>query len=291
MMEKLHTLTYRWLGTAGLEFTGDGYTLLVDPFFTRPSTTALLRGARVPANAALAARYISRADALLVTHPHYDHVMDVPAVMQLTGARAYGSPNTCTLLAWHGIPEGQIQSVQVGDCFEVGPFKVTVFPAAHTRLPLSRLFNGALPAHLREDGPGGPQAKSPLPLRLWQYRMDTCFSFRIQAGERVILVGNHPVRADTVFLAPYMPEKELSAFLRAANPELIIPIHWDDFTQPLSRSIRPMMITAAQGLRPAARLLGRIDLRWFEQRAHHILPGARVQVPQIFQPVALLPAQ
>ena len=41
------SLTYRWLGVAGLEFTYEGYTLLVDPHFTRPGKLAVLANLRV----------------------------------------------------------------------------------------------------------------------------------------------------------------------------------------------------------------------------------------------------
>src|SRR5512146_3140073 len=109
------SITYRWLGVAGLEFVSDGYTLLIDPFFTRPGKAAVLVGRRVAANAALVAMHAPHADAVLVTHPHYDHLLDVPEILNRTTARAFGSPNTCALLAYHGIQPQQINAIQVGD--------------------------------------------------------------------------------------------------------------------------------------------------------------------------------
>src|SRR5512143_2910846 len=98
------SITYRWLGVAGLEFTCDAYTLLIDPFFTRPGKAAVLAGRRVLADARLVARHVPRADAVLITHPHYDHLLDVPEVLRQTNAPAFGSPNTQSLLALNGIP-------------------------------------------------------------------------------------------------------------------------------------------------------------------------------------------
>ncbi len=44
-----------------------------------------------------------RCDFVLVTHAHWDHLMDVPDVVLNTGATALGSANTCQLLALLGV--------------------------------------------------------------------------------------------------------------------------------------------------------------------------------------------
>lgn len=289
-------LTYRWLGTAGLEFTLENYTLLIDPFFTRPPARALVTQARVRSNAELCARHAPRADAVLVTHSHYDHILDVPVILQQTGARAYGSPNACALLALHGLPAERITCVRVGDRFRLGPFEVEVLPHHHTDIPFARLFNGPLPAHLRgaAAAPQGtaavanaPGAHIHLPLRLSDYRMDACYSFRIQAAGQALLVGNEPTPADALFIAPYQPPSLLEATLRASAARLVIPIHWDDFTQPLTQPLRPMLLTRAQGLRGRFAVLRRMDLSAFTALARATLPAARVHVPALFEPYPL----
>ncbi len=40
------TLTFRWLGTAGVVLNADGQVLVLDPFFTRPLNKPLRRFAR-----------------------------------------------------------------------------------------------------------------------------------------------------------------------------------------------------------------------------------------------------
>jgi L-ascorbate metabolism protein UlaG (beta-lactamase superfamily) len=271
------TFTYRWLGVAGLEFTHDDYTLLIDPFFTRPGKAAVATGRRVETNARLVAQHISRADALLVTHSHYDHLMDAPEVLRRTGARAFGSPNTCALLALNGIPGGQMQSIKVGERVELGPFTVDVFPNSHTVIPLSRWFNGPLSTSLRNGSVR-------LPLRLSDYRMDTCFGFRISLDGRVFQIGKHPAPADVLFFSPYGTPKTFEGLLLAVRPRFIVPIHWDDFTRPLSQPLRPMLVTPAQGLRPLIPPVRRLDLEMFTRTVQRILPEAEVRVPEIFRP-------
>lgn len=257
----------RWLGVAGLEFSLDGYTLLIDPFFTRPSRLDVLAGRRVTPDRAAVARHVSRADAVLVTHPHYDHLLDVPEVLRLTGARAYGSPNTVTLLKLHGWEAGTVHS---GDRLNLGPFAVEVFPALHTRLLFGRLLNGPLPRSLR------------LPLRLSDYRMDACYSFCITADGWVMLVGNHPIPADWVFISPYQSDHKLAETLRAIQPRVIAPVHWEDFMRPLNLPLRPMLLTPVQGGRRFPPVQ-RVELNTFVKMAREIVPGARVFRMELFR--------
>jgi len=270
------SLTYRWLGVAGLEFTYQNYTLLIDPFFTRPGMAAVLAGRRVTANGGLVTRHINRADAVLVTHPHYDHLLDVPEVMRQTAARAFGSPNTCTLLKLHGVPAGHVHAIQVGDCLDLGPFEIEVYPNDHTRIPFSRWLNGPLSSDLQNG-------HTRLPLRLSDYRMDVCFSFNIRVAGLSLLIGKHPVPANVLFISPYSAQKALDTILHAIRPQWIVPIHWDDFTRPLSLPLRPMLCTPAQGLRPIFPPVRRLDLGNFSRMVQRILPEVQVRSPEIFQ--------
>ncbi|NLG97257.1 MAG: MBL fold metallo-hydrolase [Chloroflexi bacterium] len=271
------SLSIRWLGAAGLEISCDGTVLLVDPFFTRPSIWAVLLLRRVEPDSDLAARCAPRASAVLVTHPHYDHLMDVPAIMRQTGAAAYGSPNTCALLALHGVHNSRIHCVQPGDRFAVGPFQVEVLAGRHTTTPVDRWINGPCRGDLS------------LPLRLVDYRMDAVYSFRIHVrsggSEQTLLVGSSRSpgeQADVLFLSPFLSKGELQAQLQAVQPRCLIPIHWDDFTRPLSKPMRPSLITAVQGLEgfPPVR---RVDLSAFAHTAQSLQPGLRVLVPEAFK--------
>jgi L-ascorbate metabolism protein UlaG (beta-lactamase superfamily) len=78
---------FRWLGGAGVELEANGQILAIDPFFTRPPMQALWLS-RVSPNRKLVEQYIRKYDYLLISHAHYDHVMDVPIVLEKTGASA-----------------------------------------------------------------------------------------------------------------------------------------------------------------------------------------------------------
>ena len=74
-------VTLRWLGVASFEVSHAGRVLLLDPFVSRPPDACppLPIGGRFP----------EHADAILVTHGHYDHFGDVPELAHRLGATVY----------------------------------------------------------------------------------------------------------------------------------------------------------------------------------------------------------
>lgn len=266
-------IKFRWLGAAGLEFEADGQTLLVDPFFTRPPAWKILLRKGVASNRGLIRQCVSRADYVLVTHSHYDHLMDVPEILRMTGAQAVGSENTCKIIQAYGIEENRLSQIKVGDNLNLGPFSIEVLPAHHTNTPLDRWITGFLPARVNHNH---------LPMRLMDYRMDACFSFRIMVQGSAILVGNYPVAADILFLSPFYSTKDLEKLLTQILPRQVVPIHWDNFTQPLTATLKPMLVTGRQGWGgwPPVRSL---KLDEFIERVRKIRPEVIINQPILFQ--------
>jgi len=206
---------------------------------------------------------------VLVTHTHYDHVMDVPAVMRHTGATAYVPPNGCSLLRAHGIPSRQIRVIAAGDVLELGPFGVTAYAAEHVRLP--GVDAGAVAANLDP------------PLRLRDYRMDVCLSLLIRAGGLSILRGSTlsgpEIPADVLFVGADGSPSQYERLLRCTSQPVIIPLHWDDFFRPLSQPIRTRLSPArGNGLIPR-----RISLARFRATVKQVAPSAMVVVPEPFR--------
>jgi L-ascorbate metabolism protein UlaG (beta-lactamase superfamily) len=270
------TVCFRWLGVAGSALCAGNRILAIDPFFSRPPFWRLWFG-RVPPQRALVPIHLPRCDHVLVTHSHYDHVMDVPDVVRHTGAIAYGSANTCHLLEISGVPEGQFQQIDTGDELKLGPFQVRVLPAEHRRVL------GFSAGPLRRD-------LMP-PLRLRDYRMDRCFGFHIEVGTASILhwPSVRPERAPPAEVLVARPEgrDHLASLLAQVQPRLIIPVHWDDLFQPLSRPVRPFYELSHRGWPP----LRRVDLDQFAVMVEELAPRTGVLVPEILSVYDLVPSR
>ncbi|MGZ3630972.1 MAG: MBL fold metallo-hydrolase, partial [Ktedonobacteraceae bacterium] len=260
----------RWLGVAGIELRVNKHILVIDPFVTRPPFRYMWWG-RIRSDSALAAASVPHADFVLATHAHWDHVMDVPAVIEQTRATAYGSPNTCMLLKILGVPEEHLHEIKVGDQLTLGMFQVAILQAEHG-LVLGRPFaTGSLAPNLHP------------PLRMRDYRMDMCFSFLIEVdGLRFLDWSSEKVHlaplADVLFVKPLQKPAYYEALLGVVQPRIVIPIHWDDFMRPLSRPRRPMLKPPRLAFPP----LARVDLTAFSQLIKRISPKTQVFLPEIF---------
>lgn len=259
-------LKFRWLGAAGMEFFDGDKTILVDPFFTRPRMAKNFF-VRVKPDKVLVQKWIKACDAIFVTHAHYDHVLDVPLVNQLTHAPVYASRNVNRLIQVGGVPDAQNLNISVGDEITVGKFKVTILKGTHGVTPLDFILNRPIPQNIR------------YPLRLTDYRLDGCFAFHIEWEGMSILIGESPVRADLAFVYPLRDPKQYLWYLPQAAPQVVIPIHWDDFFQPLNHTIRTLPFPKL-GFPPKVR---RIKIDQFCSGLEAEMDDVKTVIPEPFQ--------
>lgn len=148
------TITARWLGVTGLSITDGEATLLFDPVFTKPGLQHWFLGARFISDidrvrSGLAAAAVKNAEAIFISHTHFDHTIDAAAIAHLTGAKVYGGPSL------HRVIQKSELSVKFelsGDrhVVQVGKFKVTMIRREHPPV-LRRLewkfLEGDVPEH------------------------------------------------------------------------------------------------------------------------------------------------
>lgn len=256
------SLTFRWLGVAGVELKAGSQVLALDPFFTRPSLMGLVRP--VVPNSVLVAEKLPRCNVVLVTHSHWDHLMDLPEVLGNTGAVAFGSANTCQLLRLLGVHESQVKEIQVGEKLSLGEFKVEVIEGQHSPIPFGWIFNGSLRTGIQP------------PLRLQDYRMDICLGYCItMMGMRVLVCAGQPQPAEVLFTGAQESRKYYLRLFKGVQPHMLVPIHWDNFVRSLNKPLRRFV-------RP-----GRMQLRSLTQLARKLLPDADVIIPEIFREYTL----
>jgi L-ascorbate metabolism protein UlaG (beta-lactamase superfamily) len=256
------SLTFRWLGVAGIELKAVDQVLVIDPFFTRPSLIQMLKPLKP--DSSLAMEKLASCDSILVTHSHYDHLMDVPEILRYTGAIAYGSANTCQLLHLLGVPATQAQQVRAGDKLFLGAFQVEVFKGQHSTIPFNHFFNGSLRLGLQP------------PLRVSDFRMDVCLGYRIAVlGVQILVCAAEPRPADILFTVAQESKRYYTHLLKGSAPRVFIPVHWDDFTRPLGKPLKRFT-------RP-----GRLPQWQVVRLARQVLPHVEVIIPEIFREYTL----
>ena len=133
-------LEVTWIGTAGFRFAYQGVVLWIDPYVTRLPLGDLLRRRVVPSSDAAVARWIDRADAILVGHTHFDHALDVPAIAARDRSAVYGSSSLEHLMGLHGLAE-LAHVVEPHRRYTVGPFTFHFVPSVHSKLQLGLRVN------------------------------------------------------------------------------------------------------------------------------------------------------
>jgi L-ascorbate metabolism protein UlaG (beta-lactamase superfamily) len=272
-MNRRDDLFFRWLGVGGLHLRWRGQVLLIDPFLTRPSLKqVLLHPLRT--DVGLVRREIVEASAILITHAHYDHLLDTPEIVRQTNASAYGSENVIKLLRAAGVPQKNCHLIQNGDRVEAGVFQVEVIEGKHLPVPFFA------PTRLPETIPS--------PRRVWDYQMDRCFSFFISNTAPTILIWHNveaegAVPAQILIVDSEIPFSAFEQLVRRVKPGWVIPIHWDDFFVPLSAPLKPFF-------RPSQEVtlcLGRIELTEFVQALQSYLPAGKVYLPERLKEINL----
>ncbi len=258
--EKGGQFVLRWLGTAGWEISDGTTVVLIDPYVSRifgpqpPGRTPYMQppedkrplygwdSVATPDLAAIDA-HVPRADFVLVTHTHYDHVLDVPQIALKTHATVIGTESTENVLRAYKVPEEQLLTVHGGEDYEFGVFSLKVIPSLHSPLDRKHYFSS-------EKAPEG--MKAPLTLRQMHPEGGTlAFLIRFH-GHQILAFGGmnyiereiEGLEPDVVLVGAAASRKEIHDYsgrlMRGLHfPALVLPTHWDNFTAPFDASQRP----------------------------------------------------
>jgi L-ascorbate metabolism protein UlaG (beta-lactamase superfamily) len=119
------TVVIRWLGNANFEFAYKGKVYLFDTYFDRtPRSHAL----------GFTAADVKKAEAIFVSHAHFDHISDIGQVSRQTGAPVIGAPLTAETAKKLGTPENQIVVARGGESLKFGDATVEIALAQHSTI-------------------------------------------------------------------------------------------------------------------------------------------------------------
>lgn len=110
--------------------TAAGRTLVFDPNWTNPF------GLPLAGPEAFAA-----ADLCLVTHGHFDHIQDVPALMRRSRVTLVASPEVCRFLRdTHGLAGDRVREVEIDRSLDWNGLRVTTFEWDHRIVDTKTMF-------------------------------------------------------------------------------------------------------------------------------------------------------
>jgi L-ascorbate metabolism protein UlaG (beta-lactamase superfamily) len=138
----------RWLANANFEFGYKGKVYLFDAYFDRtPRSHAL----------GFKAADVSQADAIFVSHAHFDHISDIGPVARQTRAPVIGAPITAETARKLGAPDKQIVVAKGGETMKFGDATVEIALAQHSTIQpglidiYARLYENDSPAFTAEE--------------------------------------------------------------------------------------------------------------------------------------------
>lgn len=107
----------RWLGHSAFEIVSKEGVIYIDPFLSRNP------------KAPIKPQDINRADLILVTHDHGDHLGDSEEIAKKTGATVVATPELASVFREKGIP---VHAINIGSFSEAKGIKVALTQAFHT---------------------------------------------------------------------------------------------------------------------------------------------------------------
>lgn len=119
------TVVVRWLANANFEFAYKGKVYLFDAYFDRTPRSHPL---------GFKAADVSKAEAIFVSHAHFDHISDIGPVAKQTGAPVVGAPITIEIAKKLGAPEKQLIVAKGGESMKFGDATVEIALAQHSTI-------------------------------------------------------------------------------------------------------------------------------------------------------------
>lgn len=243
-----------YLGTTMLLFDDGTNQILFDCHVTRPSLLTCL-GGRLKPDTKVVDKVIrdfdmGRLGGIFISHSHHDHVMDAPVFARKCGCNVYGSASTCNIARGNGVPENRIFSYEDAMAYRVGEFQISVIPSLHSR---PHWYNNDIGMMVEEP------FSMPAPKKAFKEGGSVDFLVT-HRGRRYLIRPSYNyvdhqldnIRADVLFLGISGLSKDsrkgrerfFAATIGTVQPELVIPVHWDNFFTPLYGPVKGMPVIA-----------------------------------------------
>lgn len=231
-----NALTVTYLGVNGYLLRSGDTAILVDPYFSRiPLREIALNAPIEPSPDSITAairegNLEAGVDAILVTHAHFDHLLDVPDVQRILGGKIITSPTGTFLCEASGVRKADLLPSKADAVHRIGTATITVLAAEHDKVL------GKVPYRGEHDSL--PQK----PVRPKDWVLGTPLAFLVEMGGARIYIesggvkGSPPSVSDVDLAIVGTAVGNVDRYREAVtqlNPRYVLPSHQDNFFIPL----------------------------------------------------------
>ncbi len=270
----------RRLGVAGWELAFGGRRVVIDPYLTRlpvfDRDGKFIPDHPLTVRRDLVDRHLGeRPELLLATHGHYDHLLEVPYLVEKHGSKVIGTETHRHLPAAQGVPADHVIEASGGEYLDFHGFTVQVFRNLHSQFGSYGYW-----------APGTLTAPPPPPRTISDLVEGGTLAYLVTVDRFSVLFlsgAANFVEREVAGLRPDVLVLGLSGHanvydyparvLRATRPRVLVPSHHDDMVTQLDDPALPPrgnpaaaaeLADTAKRIGLAARVLDPEVLRWYE---------------------------
>lgn len=231
-------LFFGWSGTAGIFLTDNKKLLFIDPFVSYPSIIKVIFSKlhfdrhRIRKYTEKLRLYSPDLSAVLISHSHYDHILDAPGFIEEGFQNFYGSSSAARVL--HSIrPDQPFNILQNKKKFRIGSFTITPVLSKHGDAVFGRqMYTGEIADEFK------------YPARASKFNMGEVYSFFIEyKGINIVHHGSAGCipkmyegrKTDILFLGIagwQYSDCIFDQIIQSLDPEIVVPIHYDNMFAP-----------------------------------------------------------